>query len=97
VSAGSGSGGTILHFDGRAWSRPAPITTSQVFEGIAGTGPDDVWNVGYGEVWHWNGRRRGKIAPPISVEIAGRQFLPRFMAHVRPQAARAVASSWWLL
>lgn len=46
--------GLIMHWDGRAWSR-LETGTSGLF-GVAGTGPEDVWAVGYGTVLHYDGR-----------------------------------------
>jgi hypothetical protein len=52
-----GSGGTILHFDGRAWDL-SPSGMSENFSGIAGAGPSDVWVTSEdGTILHWNGRR----------------------------------------
>lgn len=47
--------GTIMHWDGTAWSRFESGTQWPLF-GIWGSGPNDVWAVGrYGTVLHWDG------------------------------------------
>jgi len=51
--------GAVLHWDGAAWTRTQLI--SQPLNGVAGSGPNDVWAVGGsfgnhpGRVLHWDG------------------------------------------
>ena len=50
-----GTGGTIVHFDGRSWTL-IPGGTTELLTGVAGTGPGDAWITGEeGSVLHWNG------------------------------------------
>jgi len=50
-----GGGGTILHWNGTAWSA-VPSGTTETLSAPWGTGPDDVWAVGHGgTILHWNG------------------------------------------
>ncbi len=57
-----GQRGTIVHFDGLAWSliasaaTQAPFLVRQDLTRVWGSGPNDVWAVGdHGTVLHWNG------------------------------------------
>jgi hypothetical protein len=45
----------LLHYDGQSWSMvPAPPTDSDtLLKGISGTGPDDVWALGYNYLSSW--------------------------------------------
>jgi hypothetical protein len=49
----AGENGSVLHYDGAAWTIVAagPATLYD----ISGAGPDDVWAVGPGALWHWDG------------------------------------------
>ncbi len=50
-----GYGGTILHWDGTAWS-PVPSGTTESLAAPWGTGPDNVWITGTtGTILHWDG------------------------------------------
>ncbi len=50
-----GSAGTVLHFDGAAWTTPS-VETTRTLSSVGGSGPDDVWIVGtYGTVYHGPG------------------------------------------
>ena len=50
-----GQGGTILHWDGAAWSSVASGTTRDL-GAVWGSGPSDVWAVGQaGTLIHWTG------------------------------------------
>ncbi|HJZ88560.1 MAG TPA: hypothetical protein VKN99_25480 [Polyangia bacterium] len=60
-------GGTILHYDGSAWTRmpnPAPALLWWVF----GFGPSDVWAVGQNAaILHWDGSAWTAMPAPSSV------------------------------
>jgi hypothetical protein len=57
-----GDRGTILHFDGRAWTI-SPSGTQESLTGAYGTGPRDVWVSGEkGAMLHWNGEAWSQIA-----------------------------------
>ena len=63
-----GENGTILHWDGTAWSASASGTTSALW-GVWGSGPSDVYAVGdttTGEatVLHWNGAAWSTVSTP---------------------------------
>jgi hypothetical protein len=50
-----GDAGTILHWNGTAWTG-VPSGTGNDLYGVWGSGPNDVWAVGAGgTVLHWNG------------------------------------------
>jgi MYXO-CTERM domain-containing protein len=50
-----GDKGTIVHFDGRAWSDSNSGTTEDL-TGIYGTAPNDIWvSTQQGSVLHWDG------------------------------------------
>jgi hypothetical protein len=53
----SNSPGLLLHWDGRAWSEVAPPPAGQfgTRSGLVAVSSDDVWAVGEGAPWHWNG------------------------------------------
>jgi hypothetical protein len=46
--------GTIVHWDGRAWTSVSSGTTYDLYS-VWGTAPDDVWAVGTGTILHWDG------------------------------------------
>lgn len=88
-----GRHGTILHWDGAAWSRtPSPTTLDLV--AVSGTGTHDVWAAGAcGTVLHWDGTDwslttlASELAPnarqlwaraPDEVWVLGSQTLLRF-------------------
>lgn len=61
--------GTIMHWDGIAWSRFESGTQWPLF-GVWGTGPNDVWAVGrYGTVLHWDGTTWSPAASNTTVEL----------------------------
>src|SRR5215813_11752680 len=50
-----GWSGTILHWDGSAWTSVSSSTPTTLF-GVWGSGASDVWAVGWaGTIVHWNG------------------------------------------
>lgn len=50
-----GTSGTLLHFDGRAWS--VAVESWGCFYAIGGSSATDVWAVGEGQAWHYDGTR----------------------------------------
>lgn len=63
-----------LHWDGAQWTRvptPAYPEGTEVFKSVAGTGPDDIWAVGYAEPYesqeyypvivHWDGGEWSRV------------------------------------
>jgi hypothetical protein len=63
-------GGSIVHWDGSAWSTVASPTTG-VLIGVWGSGPSDVWAVGYdisinGTIEHWDGSAWSTVPNPTS-------------------------------
>ena len=56
-----GTSGSILHFDGSAWSE-SPSVTSELLEGIWGSAADDIWAVGWnGTMLHYDGSQWGIV------------------------------------
>jgi hypothetical protein len=52
-----GDGGTILHWDGNAWSSKFASGTSNALFSVWGNSSNDVWSVGAGgTIIHWDGR-----------------------------------------
>lgn len=53
----SNSPGVLLHWDGRAWATVTPPPAGQfgTRSGLVAVSGDDVWAVGEGDPWHWNG------------------------------------------
>src|SRR5215471_8242835 len=50
-----GEAGTILHWDGSAWTSASSGTTN-ILRGVWGSGESDVWAVGdLGTIVHWDG------------------------------------------
>ena len=49
-----GDHGNILHFDGTTWA-PAQSNTTETFERIWASAPNDVWAVAWHKILHWNG------------------------------------------
>lgn len=83
-SGTSGTGQTLIeHWDGRSWTVvPSPDPgLSNTLEAIGGTGPSDLWAVGWFEntaqtfiallFEHWNGSTWSFVAPPVE---SGFQF-----------------------
>jgi len=64
-----GDGGTILHWDGEAWTQLASPTDSHLFS-VAMVGSDDGWAVGglyHPEeytILHWDGEAWTEVASP---------------------------------
>jgi hypothetical protein len=55
----AGSAGTILHYDGAAWT-PTPTGVQNTFYGLWGSGPNDVWAVSSTDVvLHGSGIQNG--------------------------------------
>jgi hypothetical protein len=51
-----GDGGTILHWDGKAWSSRLKSGTSNTLFAVWGSSRNNVWSVGAGgTIIHWNG------------------------------------------
>lgn len=68
-----GESGTLLHWDGSAWSREYPGTNVRLFT-IAGCSADDVWIVGgfgNGVVLHREGGAWVDVSPPFAPPING--------------------------
>lgn len=53
----SNSPGVLLHWDGRTWATVTPPLAGQfgTRSGLVAVSSDDVWAVGEGDPWHWNG------------------------------------------
>jgi hypothetical protein len=49
------SGGSMVHYDGTAWSSPAVPPTALASANITGTSESNLWAAVDGEVWHWTG------------------------------------------
>jgi hypothetical protein len=58
-------GGRIMHWDGTTWSQVA----AQPAEQIAGTGPDDVWTLANGQLFHWTGPTSGSLQDSRTVSL----------------------------
>ena len=51
-----GESGTILRYEGTAWSQESGVPTSQSLNGVWGTSPTDIYAVGdYGTIVHFDG------------------------------------------
>jgi len=76
-----GNGGTVIHWDGRAWSRQ-PTPTTRSLWGVWGAAPDDLWAVGGDGVadappvlLHWDGGRwRDEPIPTLQRSGVGAFF-----------------------
>jgi hypothetical protein len=55
----SNSPGVLLHWDGRTWATVTPPPAGQfgTRAGLVAVASDDVWAVGEGDPWHWDGTR----------------------------------------
>lgn len=55
----SQSPGLLLHWDGRSWSTVTPPPAGQfgTRSGLVAVSRTDVWAVGEGDPWHWDGAR----------------------------------------
>ena len=66
-----GSAGTLLHFDGQAWTRH-DVDDEILFHGVWASGPDEVWVVGArnnhreGVVLRWDGNAWSSLDPPVT-------------------------------
>ncbi|MEQ9502741.1 MAG: hypothetical protein RIT81_38080 [Deltaproteobacteria bacterium] len=66
-----GANGTILHWDGAAWTDAPEIPNAQIYA-VHGSGTDDVWAVGeLGFVTHWDGSTWSSISSGASVTLNG--------------------------
>jgi hypothetical protein len=63
-----GAAGTILHWNGAAWSPSASGTTTEL-EDVWGSGPADVWAVGAGVVLHWDGQTWSKVVAALGTDL----------------------------
>lgn len=71
-------GSTIVRFDGREWTEvlfPDPAATRQM-RAVDGTGPSNVWLVGSGGAWRFD----GASFAPVDMPVAGGGSLPAFVA-----------------
>jgi len=62
--------GLVLHWNGSAWSQvtaPDPGTSGTTLEGVAGSGPNDVWAVGY----YTNSGEHGVLGHPLAIHYDG--------------------------
>jgi hypothetical protein len=65
-----GAGGTILHWDGAAWS-PSPSGTNADLSSVWGSGATDVWAVGVGgTILHWDGTAWSPSTSGTSADFA---------------------------
>jgi hypothetical protein len=60
-----GVGGTILHYDGKAWSVVASGIQADL-TGVWGSSSSDVFAVGGGIILHYNGKSWSSISSSIS-------------------------------
>jgi hypothetical protein len=51
----SGYYGTVVRFDGSAWS--TVLEASRLLYAVGGSGSADVWAVGHGQIWRFDGER----------------------------------------
>jgi hypothetical protein len=66
-----GAVGTIVHWDGVAWSSVASGTTNDLWN-VWGSGPNDVWATGvHGTIVHWNGAAWSPTASGTTFDLAG--------------------------
>lgn len=78
----SGSGGTILRFDGTTLVRQAtPGLAAHTVFGLWASGPSDVWAVGgvsgrYGFIWHFDGATWQDVPLPDAVPLNNQGELP---------------------
>jgi len=57
-----GSGGAVLHFDGKKWTMPY-LGPGQTLTGVWGSGPKDVYVLGYTTLHHFDGKTWTKRNP----------------------------------
>ena len=66
-----GSGGTILHYDGKGWLAIAGATTADLFA-VWGSSADSVWAVGAsGAILHWTGSAWSAVASGTNLPLGG--------------------------
>jgi hypothetical protein len=66
-----GASGTALHFDGHSWTGVTGADEDD-FKGVWGAKPDDVWLIGIGSAYHWNGARLSLVPDgPEGIAIFG--------------------------
>jgi hypothetical protein len=56
-----GANGAALHYDGQSWTGLTGPDADD-FKGVWGAAPDDVWMMGIGATYHWDGARLSPIA-----------------------------------
>jgi hypothetical protein len=78
-----GEAGTILHWDGSAWS-PVPSGTTSSLKSVWGAKANDVWAVGDGVLLRWNGKAWSNIDYQIPVELGDGEEHPTFTAREAP-------------
>jgi hypothetical protein len=67
-----GGRGTVLHFDGAAWTDQTPDATSQDLYAVHGSSAADVWAVGlHGAVLHYEGTRWSSIPSSVTADLVG--------------------------
>lgn len=65
----SGKAGTVIHWDGAAWT-VLPTTGQSDLKSIAGASGTDIWTAGTTDVYHWNGTTwTGQ--PPANFSVTG--------------------------
>ncbi len=68
-----GWNGTILHFNGTAWSSVSPTPTHNALRAVWGTAPNDIWAVGVSStILHYDGASWRDASPGFSTD---RSFL----------------------
>src|SRR6185436_15168757 len=66
-----GAGGTIVRWNGSAWSSVASGTPNHLY-GVWGSGPSDVWAVGdVGTILHWDGSAWWKVPSGTTHDLRG--------------------------
>jgi len=76
-----GDAGTVLHFDGTAWSS-VTVPTAADFVGCTAYASDDVLAVASGELWHWNGQAMSPATAPLETPVTAVAPTPRGMFFV---------------
>lgn len=70
-----GAGGTVVHYDGNAWTTVATGDTATLY-GVWASGPKDVWAVGAGgRILHYDGTTWAQVPSGVTADlnaIAGR-------------------------
>jgi hypothetical protein len=65
-----GVAGTVIHFDGTAWSS-VTIPSAAEFVGCNAYAPNDVLFMAKGELWHWNGQAMSPATSPFDSGVTG--------------------------